>query len=158
MASAWPSAPVNALTEKLGKPKGKAWETKKVKTVCTYCGCGCELELNVVGDQITGVTPAEGGVNKGALCAKGRFGYDFVNHKDRLRQPLIRREGYWEEVNWDEALDYVAERLVDTVQRHGADAFAALSSARCTNEENYLFQKFVRGVMGTNNVDHCARL
>jgi len=150
--------PVNALTEKLGKQKGKAWETKKTKTVCTYCGCGCELELNVVGDRITGVTPAKGGVNKGALCAKGRFGYDFVNHKDRLRQPLIRRGGYWEEVNWDEALNYVAERLVDTVQEHGADAVGGLSSARCTNEENYLFQKFVRGVIGTNNVDHCARL
>jgi predicted molibdopterin-dependent oxidoreductase YjgC len=150
--------PANALTEALGQPKGKAWETSKVKTVCTYCGCGCELELNVVNDRVVGVTPSEGGVNKGMLCTKGRFGYDFINHRDRLKEPLIRRNGYWQETNWDEALDYIAERLVDIRLKHGADSIGGLSSARCTNEENYLFQKFMRGVIGTNNVDHCARL
>ena len=150
--------PANALTEALGQGKGKPWETKKVKTTCTYCGCGCELELNVVANRIVGVTPSETGVNKGALCSKGRFGYEFVNHKDRLKQPMIRRDGYWEETNWDAALDYIAERLVDIRAQHGPDAIGALSSARCTNEDNYLLQKLLRGVIGTNNIDHCARL
>jgi len=150
--------PVNALTEAHGQPKGKAWETKKVKTTCTYCGCGCEMELNVVLNRLTGVTPSNGGVNKGALCSKGRFGYEFVNHPDRLTTPMIRSNGKWTEAHWDEALDYVSERLVDILSKHGPDAVGALSSARCTNEENYLFQKFVRGVLGTNNIDHCARL
>lgn len=150
--------PANALTEAMGRPKGKPWETTKVKTTCAYCGCGCELELNVFNNQVVGVTPSNDGVNKGALCTKGRFGYDFVNHQDRLKSPLIRRNGYWEEVNWEEALDYVAQRLVDIQTQDGPDAIGALSSARCTNEENYLLQKFMRGVIGTNNVDHCARL
>jgi predicted molibdopterin-dependent oxidoreductase YjgC len=150
--------PANALTEAMGRPKGKPWETQKVKTICTYCGCGCELILNVVNNQVVGVSSSDGGVNKGALCSKGRFGYDYINHKDRLKEPMINRGGYWEEVTWDDALDYMAEKLAAVRVEHGADAFGALSSARCTNEENYLFQKLVRGVMGTNNVDHCARL
>ena len=150
--------PVNALTESMGVSKGKAWETTKVETICGYCGCGCSLELNTVNGQVVGVTPNNSGVNRGELCVKGRFGYDFINHKDRLTQPLIRRDGYWEEVKWEEALDYVAGRLAQIRIAAGADAIAGLSSARCTNEENYLFQKLLRGVIGTNNVDHCARL
>ena len=105
--------PANVLTEAMGKPKGKPWETHKVKTVCSYCGCGCELNLDVVRNQVVGVTPARPGANNGALCAKGRFGYDFINHKDRLKTPMIKRDGYWEEVNWDEALDYAATRLAE---------------------------------------------
>lgn len=152
------SCPVDALTETHGQARGKAWEKKRVRTVCTYCGTGCELTLNVVGNRVTHVSPAEGGINNGALCSKGRFGYGFINHKDRLRNPMIRRNGYWEEVNWDEALDFVADKFTEIKLREGADALAGMSSARCTNEENYLFQKLFRGVLGTNNVDHCARL
>ncbi len=150
--------PVNALTEAVGRRRGKAWETRKVRTTCTYCGCGCQLELNVVGDRVTGVTPFDGGVNRGALCSKGRFGYEFINHADRLKHPMIRRNGYWEEVSWDTALDFVADRLSEIRNAHGPDALGALSSARATNEDNYLFQKLIRGVLGTNNIDHCARL
>ena len=150
--------PANALTEAMGKPKGKPWETHKVKTVCSYCGCGCELNLDVVRNEVVGVTPSRTGTNNGALCAKGRFGYHFINHKDRLKTPMIKRDGYWEEVNWDEALDYAATRLAEIKRQHGADAIAGLTSARCTNEDNYLFQKMFRGVLGSNNVDHCARL
>jgi NADH-quinone oxidoreductase subunit G len=150
--------PVNALTETMAPPKGKPWDTKRVKTTCAYCGCGCQLELNVHNGKVVGVSTNDDGVNKGSLCSKGRFGYSFVNHQDRLKSPMIRRDGYWEEVNWDEALDTVADRLVEVRNSYGADAIGALSSARCTNEENYLFQKFMRGVIGTNNVDHCARL
>jgi len=150
--------PANALTPATGRTRGKPLETSQVTTICPYCGVGCQLVLNVVDDTIVAVTPSDGGVNKGALCVKGRFGYDFVNHQDRLKDPLIRRDGYWEETNWDQALDYVADRLSEIVVRDGPDAVAGLSSARCTNEENYLFQKLFRGVLGTNNVDHCARL
>jgi len=150
--------PVNALTEARTRSKGKAWETTKVRTTCTYCGCGCELELNVVDSKVVGVQSTGGGVNKGALCSKGRFGYDFINHPDRLTKPLIKRNGSWHEAHWDEALDLVADRFVETVHKYGPDSVAALSSARCTNEENYLLQKFMRGVIGTNNIDHCARL
>ena len=150
--------PVNALTEAMGRPRGKPWETKRVKTTCGYCGCGCELELQVHKNQVVAVGSSDGGVNEGALCSKGRFGYGFINHKDRLTAPMIKRSGYWEEVNWGEALDYIAERLVAIRTADGPDAIGALSSARCTNEENYLYQKFMRGVIGTNNVDHCARL
>ena len=112
----------------------------------------------MVDQRVVGVKPSEDGVNRGALCTKGRFGYDFVNHSDRLTTPLIRRNGTLEAVHWDEALDFVAERLVDILYSHGPGAIAALSSARCTNEENYLLQKFLRGVLGTNHIDHCARL
>ena len=150
--------PVNALTPAMGKPQGKPWETDKVKTVCSYCGCGCELELHVVKNQLVAVTGSIDGVNRGELCTKGRFGFDFVNHRDRLTDPLIRRGDRWEVVNWDVALEYVADRLAQIHTDHGPDAIAALSSARCTNEENYLLQKLMRGVLGTNNVDHCARL
>jgi predicted molibdopterin-dependent oxidoreductase YjgC len=150
--------PVNALTEASARPKGKAWETTKVKTTCAYCGCGCQLELNVYNNQVTGVSPCDQGVNEGALCSKGRFGYDFVNHPDRLTRPMIRRDGKLVEVHWDEALDYCAEKLVGVLSEYGTGAIGGLSSARCTNEENYLFQKFMRGVLGTNNIDHCARL
>jgi len=151
--------PTNALTEATRtEPRGKSWERTRVQTTCGYCGCGCQMELNVLDNRVVGVGSVEGGVNNGALCAKGRFGYHFVHHPDRLKHPLIRREDGWEEVSWDEALDYVADRLIQIRAQYGPDAIGALGSARCTNEDNYLFQKFARGVIGTNNVDHCARL
>ncbi len=96
--------------------------------------------------------------NDGSLCIKGRFGYDFVDHPDRLTKPLIRKDGELKEASWDEALAYMADKLAAIKEKHGPDAIAGFSSARCTNEENYLFQKFLRAVIGTNNVDHCARL
>ena len=89
---------------------------------------------------------------------KGRFGYDFVHHPDRLTTPLIKKDGEFIEATWDQALDFVADKLVEIKKEHGGDAIGVLSSAKCTNEENYLLQKFTRGVLGTNNVDHCARL
>jgi predicted molibdopterin-dependent oxidoreductase YjgC len=97
-------------------------------------------------------------VNKGNLCGKGRFGYTFVSHPERLRTPLIRREGELVPASWDEAIAFVAARLKEVRAAHGPDALAGLTSARCTNEDNYVFQKFFRAVVGTNNVDHCARL
>lgn len=128
-------------------------------TTCPYCGVGCSLSLNVEDERIVGVLPGpEPSVNKGALCSKGRYGFDFVHHADRLTAPLIRKNGALVPASWDEALDLVAERLSGIAAAHGPDALGGFSSARCTNEENYLFQKLLRAGLGTNNVDHCARL
>ena len=150
--------PVNALTEVMAPSKGMAWEIGKTETTCPYCGVGCQMELNAANNKVVGIKPSNGPVNKGDLCSKGRFGYNFINHKDRIRQPLIRKNGRWEEVGWDQAVDYISKRLIEIRSKYGPDTIGALSSARCTNEENYIVQKFIRGVIGTNNVDHCARL
>lgn len=130
-----------------------------VLTTCPYCGTGCTFYLNVKDGEIISVTPnTENSVNEGILCLKGHFGSDFVHHRDRLTQPLIRINGQLTEVSWEEALNVVANKLAGIKNQHGADSIAAFSSARCTNEENYLMQKLMRAVIGTNNVDHCARL
>jgi predicted molibdopterin-dependent oxidoreductase YjgC len=152
--------PVNAIEERMGGIKGKPWETKRVQTTCTYCGVGCQLDLNVVDNHVVGVTTRDGiGVNRGRLCSKGRFGYTFIHSEDRLTRPLMRNEkGGLEETTWTSALRRVAGEFKRIKKEHGPDSLAGLSSARCTNEENYLFQRLVRQVFGTNNVDHCARL
>lgn len=130
-----------------------------ITTTCPYCGVGCALSLKVKDERIVSVSPGpEPSVNQGALCSKGRFGFDFVHHKDRLTTPLIRKDGELVPASWDEALDLVATRLAEITSTHGPDALGGFSSARCTNEENYLFQKFFRAGIGTNNIDHCARL
>ena len=143
--------PVGALV-----PKGEQIPTREVKTVCPYCGVGCSLYLGVRGDSIVSVRgDTESPVNRGRLCVKGRFGTkDFVRHADRLTRPLVKRDGRFVEASWDEALDYVADRL----RPYRGDSFAAIASAKCTNEDNYVVQKFARAVMGSSNIDHCARL
>jgi formate dehydrogenase alpha subunit len=146
--------------------------TSEVKTICPYCGVGCSLYLGIRGNEIVSVRgDSESPVNKGGLCVKGRFGFDFINHADRLTKPLIRKEGWskdvevngnfkdiFREATWEEALDLVADNFSRIKAEHGPDSLAVLSSAKFTNEENYLVQKFARAVLGTNNVDHCARL
>lgn len=153
-------------------PKQAKQATRQVKTICPYCGVGCSIYLGLRGNEIVEVQgDRESPVNKGGLCVKGRFGFDFVNHPSRLTKPLIRREGkgkdikvdgnlrdVFREATWDEALDFVAKRLTQIKEKYGADSIGVLSSAKCTNEENYLLQKFTRAVIGTNNIDHCARL
>jgi len=132
---------------------------ESVKTTCPYCGCGCNFSLNVEDGQIVSVTPlVENTVNLGKLCLKGRFGFDFVHHRDRLITPLIRKNGKLEKTGWPEAISFTADRLKSIKKEFGPDSIAAFSSARCTNEENYLMQKFMRVAIGTNNIDHCARL
>jgi len=142
--------PVGALV-----PKGAIQPTREVQTTCPYCGVGCQLYLGIRNNQIVGVRgKREGTVNRGSLCVKGRFGIpEFVHHPDRLTTPLVRRNGTLEEATWDEALDLVASKLGSY-----KDQVAVISSAKCTNEENYVIQKFARAVLSTNNVDHCARL
>ena len=131
----------------------------EVRTVCPYCGCGCGLVLGVRGGRIVRVRgDAANHVNRGSLCVKGRFGLDFVSAPDRLKTPLVRKSGALVEASWDEALDHVARELNRIKAAHGPDAIGGLASAKCTNEENYAFQRMMRAAVGTNNVDHCARL
>jgi predicted molibdopterin-dependent oxidoreductase YjgC len=153
--------PVGALFEKQGRFQGRGDDLKKVHTTCAYCGVGCQMDVNVKDGKIVKITtPREDAPapNYGSLCIKGRFGYDFAGHSDRLTTPLIRKDGELKEASWDDAIIYVADKLNTIKQENGPDSIAGFSSARVTNEENYLFQKFLRAVIGTNNVDHCARL
>ena len=172
--------PTGALTGKQWLGKGRPDELKEIDTVCPYCGTGCNITVQAKGNEIARVISKETAWNEGWLCVKGRFGYRFVNSPDRLTKPLIRiapkagagmknREAgekrhlmpdtsSFREASWDEALDLVTSRLGEIKTLHGPDAIAGLASARCTNEENYAFQKFMRAAVGTNNVDHCARL
>jgi len=154
--------PTGAITFKQAKFGGRPWELKKVRTTCAYCGVGCQMDLFTKDNKIVKVMGNReyGTPNDGSLCVKGRFGMDFVSHPDRLTKPLIRAKkgGEFQEASWDEAYTFIADKLTAIKKANGADSIAGLSSARCTNEENYLFQKFMRAVIGTNNVDHCARL
>jgi predicted molibdopterin-dependent oxidoreductase YjgC len=152
--------PVGALTEKQGRFKGRNWEFEKVRTTCSYCGVGCQIILNVKDGKVVKVTSDYelGEPNQGSLCVKGRFGHDFIHHPQRLTKPLIKKDGKFGEASWDEALDYAAKRLKEIRDKNGPDSIGVFTSARCTNEENYVLQKFARAVIGTNNVDHCARL
>ena len=135
-----------------------------VQTTCPYCGVGCQIDLHVKDDLIYRVNGRfDNPVNHGNLCVKGRFGFDFIHAPDRLTAPLVRRDrheplGPAHETTWDAALDLVAGRLRDIRAAHGPDSIAFLVSAKCTNEENYLLQKMARAVVGTHNVEHCARL
>ena len=151
--------PVGALTEKIRRFRGREWEFKKVSTICPYCGVGCQFDLNVKNEEIVKVTSHEGSIVNGInLCVKGRFGFDFIDRKDRLKTPLVKKNGKFQETDWNTALDLIANKFKGIKRKNGADSIALLSSAKCTGEENYLMQKFARAVIGTNNVDHCARL
>jgi len=130
-----------------------------VTTPCPYCGVGCALNLHIKDDFIYKVTsPFDSPTNQGNLCVKGRFGYDYVHSKDRLTQPLMRKNGELVPASWDEAMGHVSKRLLEIRDTYGPESIGFLVSAKCTNEENYLMQKVARGLIGTNNVDHCARL
>ena len=132
---------------------------EKTRTVCTYCGVGCNLEVAVKGGTIKSIqAPYDADVNGGHTCIKGRYAFSFYNHPERLRTPLIKRNGKFEPATWDEAYDFIAGELTRIKNENGPDFIAGISSARCTNEENYLMQKFIRAVIGTNNIDSCARV
>jgi len=130
-----------------------------VLTVCPFCGCGCQFYVQVMDGEVTGVVPCKTDeMSEGKPCIKGRNATDFINHPDRLKSPLVKRNGKFEPISWDEALGIVSRRLSEIKQKHGPDSIGILSSAKCTNEENFLLMKFARAVIGTNNIDHCARL
>lgn len=163
--------PTGALDDRMSMGRGKP--DRKVRTTCGYCGVGCQFDLHVEDEHVTRVTSApDAPVNGMSLCVKGRYGYDFIHHRDRVLRPRVRKylidgthpknrpidRGPWVDVEWDAALHLVAKRFSAVLAESGSDAFGVLSSAKCTNEENYLMQKFARQVLGTHNIDHCARL
>ncbi len=158
--------PTGALFDKPALGWGRTAYQTKVRTTCTYCGVGCQFDLNVRGGKITRVTSTpEAPVNGNTLCVKGRYGWDFNHHPDRLTTPLIRDESITEgpfpgfrTASWDEALDLIAGKLAGYRDTTGPDSVAYLTSAKCTNEENYLMNKLARAAGKTNNIDHCARL
>ena len=167
--------------------RGREWELDRVTTTCGYCGVGCQIEYAVKdGEIIYAQAPHQDTVNSEFLCSKGRYGWDFVNSPERLTSPMLRRDTafalglsdapwelpetsplnirrpnideYFIPIDWETALEFTSNKLAEVVSSHGADAVVGLASARCSNEENYIFQKFLRAGIGTNNVDHCARL
>jgi len=134
-------------------------DIEKVRTVCSYCGVGCNLEVSVKDNKILSIeAPKDAEVNSGHTCLKGRYAWRFYDHSDRLDSPMIKVNGTLQKVSWQEAFDYITKRLTSIKTEYGSDAIAGISSARCTNEENYLLQKMMRAVIGTNNIDCCARV
>ncbi len=130
-----------------------------IRTTCTYCGVGCQLDVSVIDGEIKGIqAPENAEVNLGHTCLKGRFAFQFYNHPDRLKEPLIKKNGKFEEVSWEEAYDYIEEKLMAVKEEYGKDAIGFISSSRATNEENYLMQKMARVTIGNNNIDGCARV
>ncbi len=130
-----------------------------ILTICNYCGCGCGVYLSVDNDQVVGSYPSKNHpISRGNLCSKGWQLHEFIHSDKRLSSPLLRKNGSLQEVSWDEALDFTAAALMTAKQQYGPDSIGVLSSAKCSNEENYLLQKLTRAGLGTNNIDHCARL
>ena len=132
--------------------------TEWTKTICSYCGTGCEVNVGTRDGQITTIRPSDGPSNHGHTCVKGRYAFDYVYAEERITSPMIRRNGQWEDVSWDEVIKYISTKLAETIKQHGPDSIGVLSSARGTNEENFVAQKFARVVLGNNNIDCCARV
>jgi len=134
-------------------------EYRTFQTTCPYCGCGCGLLLEVMDEGLVGTLPLKTHpISEGTLCIKGWSAHEFVENEKRLYRPLVRKDGGFQELEWEDALGLVASRFTETRDKFGPDSVGGLTSAKCANEENYLFQKWMRAVVGTNNVDHCARL
>jgi formate dehydrogenase alpha subunit len=157
--SVCPTGAIRNLTDTGLLPKAAR---QKTGSVCCFCGSGCVIEIETEGNRIVAVNGSpKSRVSGGNLCVKGRFGMDFIQHPDRLTKPLIRRGGKqspFEEASWEEAIAYVAQRLNEVKAKHGPHKIAGISSARASNEDGYVFQRLMRGALGTNNIDHCARL
>ena len=150
--------PTGALVETKSRTEWRPWDAEKIRTTCPYCGVGCQQILHVRDQKIVKVEGArEASPNKGRLCVKGRFGYDFIYSKERLTTPLIREKNGFREASWDEALDLVSQKFSEIIREHGPDALAGVSCARSINEDSYQMQKLFRAVFKTNNIDHCAR-
>ena len=151
------ACPTSAISDVFQSKAISATDT--TRTICTYCGVGCNLEVATNNGEILSITaPYDAEVNQGHTCIKGRYAFKFYNHQDRLNSPMIKRNGAFEKVSWDEVYDYISSKLTSYKNEFGSDSIAGISSARCTNEENYLMQKFIRTVIGTNNIDGCARV
>ncbi len=154
------ACPVGALVSEQPYRHDRFVDTVKTRTTCSYCGVGCQMDIYAQNNRIVKIDGADDDLapNYGSLCVKGRFGYDFVGSEHRLTTPMLRKNGELEPVSWDEAINFVATRFNEIKDQYGPDTMGVLTSARITNEDNYMSQKFARGVLKTNNVDHCARL
>lgn len=154
------ACPVGALIPDKAYRDERFTDTHKVRTTCGFCGVGCQMDVFVQDNKIIKIEGADVNLppNNASLCVKGRFGFDFVGSQDRLTTPLIKKDGKQVKASWDEALGFVAEKLSAISDKFGPDSMALLTSARITNEDNYVAQKFTRAVLKTNNIDHCARL
>ena len=165
--------PTGALSNKMNYGMARAHQVTKVTTTCSYCGVGCQFDLLVKNSKVIGVSSNPNApVNGMALCVKGRYAYDYIHHPERVTKPRVRKyllesgkskvvggEGWeWQDIDWDVALNIVADKFAETRSKFGADTMGFLTSAKCLNEENYLMNKLARQVIGTNNIDHCARL
>ena len=154
------ACPTGAMVDARDRKQGDTDVLKKVDTICTYCGVGCKLTMHIdeAKNKIRYIEGGDSPVNEGMLCVKGRFGFDFVSSDARLTTPLIRKDGWLQPASWEEAITLIADKFTSIKQGFGSNALAGFSSAKTTNEDNYAFQKFIRRELGTNNVDHCARL
>jgi predicted molibdopterin-dependent oxidoreductase YjgC len=154
------ACPVGALIPDKAFRDDRFKDTHTVRTTCSFCGVGCQMDLFVQDNHIVKIDGADVDLppNNASLCVKGRFGFDFVGSKDRLTHPLIKKDGKQVKASWDEALTLVAQKFTDIKKEFGSDTLGVLTSARVTNEDNYIAQKFTRAVLKTNNIDHCARL
>ena len=151
------ACPTSAISDVFQSKAIQATDT--TRTICTYCGVGCNLEVSTSNGEILSITaPYDAEVNQGHTCLKGRYAFKFYDHPERLNSPMIKRNGKFEKVTWDEVYDYIANKLNGYKEEFGPDSMAGISSSRCTNEENYLMQKFYRAVINTNNIDGCARV
>ncbi len=151
------ACPTSAISDVFQSKSVKPEET--TRTICTYCGVGCNLEVATRNGEILSIqAPYEAEANGGHTCLKGRYAFKFYNHPERLTSPMIKRNGEFEEVSWDEAYDFIVDEFRRIIREDGPDAIAGISSARTPNEENYLMQKFMRAIVGTNNIDCCARV
>ncbi len=151
------ACPTSAISDVFESKSIKAEE--KTRTICTYCGVGCNLEVSTKNGEILSIqAPYDAEVNIGHTCLKGRYAFKFYDHPERIQAPMIKRNGNFEEVSWQEVYQYIATKLNSYKTEFGSDSIAGISSSRCTNEENYLMQKFFRAVIGTNNIDGCARV
>lgn len=151
------SCPVGALTPRAGVGRGRPWQLKKVKAICPYCSIGCNINLHVSDNDVVAVSPVQDNpVNRGHLCARGKFGWDYLKSGDRLTVPLIKSSGVFVPVSWEEVFGYLADHLEEIKIRYGASALMGLCSPKTSNEESYLFQKLIRS-LGTNNIDSYTR-
>ncbi|MBS4020806.1 MAG: molybdopterin-dependent oxidoreductase [Dethiobacter sp.] len=145
--------PTGALVENMPFEKPAAWELEQTQSVCGYCGVGCSVQIETVGEKIARIVPFDGPVNEGLLCKRGRFGFGYVNDKERLTKPLIREGGELKETSWEDALLYIAKKAKAVKARFGGESMAVFAGPRYSNEELYLVQKFARAVLGTNNIN-----
>ncbi len=153
------TCPTGALTDKMSRGLGRPYETKRVRTTCCYCGTGCGLDLKVKDGKVIGVGSAlDAPSNQGNLCIKGRYGYKFIHSPERIKTPLIKKDGKFVEASWDEALDLVANKFIELRKKYGPDVLGGVASARCTSEDCFTMLKWVRAGIGTNNIDNCARV